>query len=226
MYSLLPAFVAAAFLGFSIFVLAKERMTPVWAPFIAMCFMTFVWQGTWAVLFQTTNVDVAIALAKTGYLFILFLPTAFYHFVTKIVSSRRETALLRISYGLCIVLAILVLTGNEVVNGVSLHAFGYYPRAGRLHPIHIVQTLVLAARSAWLLFKAKQETSESNFRDLFNPCLLSLGVYVLAGTDYAVNYGCDFYPLGVIFIAICPAILAVAIEERDRTHSLGRPGVK
>ena len=225
MYSLLPAFISTVFAGFSLYVLTKERMTRVWAPFIAMCVATCAWQGTWAILFQTTSVGVAVALAKVGYLFILFLPTAFYHFVTEVVSSRREKTLLRTSYGLCVVLAILVLAGNEVISGVTLHSFGYYPRAGRLHPVHVVQTLVLAGRSAWLLFKAKRHAGESGFRDLINPCLISLGVYTLAGTDYAVNYGYDFYPLGVIFIAICPAIFAVAIEERDRSHPLSRPGM-
>ncbi len=224
MYSLLPAVVSMVFAGFSIYVLAKERMTRVWSPFIAVCTATFVWQGTWAILFQTTSVGVAVVLAKTGYVFIVFLPTAFYHFVTGVV-SRPEKTLLRMSYGLCLLLAILVLTGNEVVNGVSLHSFGYYPRAGRLHPIHVVQTLLLAARGAWLLLQAKRHPDASGFRDLFNPCLISLTVYSLAATDYVVTYGNDFYPVGMIFIAICPAIFAVAIEERDRGSSLGRPGV-
>lgn len=223
MYSVLPAFVSAVFLGFSIFVLAKERMTRVWAPFVAMCAATFIWQGTWAILFQTDSEHLAVVLAKTGYLFILFLPTAFYHFVTGVVAARREKTCLWVSYGLCALLAVLVLTSNEVVNGVRLHSFGYYPRAGRLHPIHVAQTLFLAARGAWLLLKAKRDPGTSRFRDLLNPCLVSVGVYSLAATDYAVNYGYDFYPSGVIFIAICPAIFTVAIEERDRSHAFGQP---
>jgi hypothetical protein len=41
----------------------------------------------------------------------------------------------------------------------------------------------------------------------------------MSATDYAVNYGYDFYPGGVIFIAISPGILAVAIAR----YGLMRP---
>jgi hypothetical protein len=189
-----------------------------------MCAATCIWQGTTAVLFQTANLSLAVALAKIGYLFILFLPTTFYHLVMEVVACRRDEPLLRMSYGLCALLAVLVLTGNHVVNGVMLHSFGYYPRAGRLHPLHVIQTMLLAGRSVWLLLRAKRRADGSGLPELFDPCLVSLGVFCLAATDYAVNYGYDFYPLGVVFIAISPTILAVAIEERDRTRGFGRTG--
>ena len=72
MYSILPAFVSALFLGFGLYVLATKGLTRVSVPFALMCATTFVWQGTWAFLFQTTDADVANVLVKAGYLFILF----------------------------------------------------------------------------------------------------------------------------------------------------------
>jgi hypothetical protein len=219
MYSILPAFVSALFLCFGVYVLATEGVSRVSIPFVAICATTFVWQGTWALLFQTTSPDIARVLVKTGYFFILFLPTAFYHFVTEVVSARGDRAILRVSYGVCACLAVLLMTGNEVVSGISLHSFGYYPKAGRLHPIHVIQTVLLATRCAWLLIRAQRATNASGFRNLFNPCLASLAMYCISGTDYAVNYGYDFYPIGVIFIAISPGILAVAIAR----YGLMRP---
>ena len=95
-----------------------------------MCATTFVWQGTWAFLFQTTDADVANVLVKAGYLFILFLPTTFYHFVTEIVSRRDERPLIFASYGLSVLLAVLLVTSNAVVDGFRPHFFGPYPKAG------------------------------------------------------------------------------------------------
>ena len=211
MYSLLPAFVSALFLGFGIYVLVTVGTTRMSVPFIAMCATTFVWQGTWAFLFQTTNPDVANLLVKGGYLFILFLPTTFYHFVREVVSCPGERPLLLGSYLLCVLLGILVVTSDEVVNGFIVHSFGDYPRAGRLHPIHVAQTIFLAGRSAWLLFKARRGADSSSSRKLLDLCLISLGLYSLAATDYAVNYGFDFYPLGVAFITVSLGLLAVSI---------------
>ncbi|MHA7680841.1 hypothetical protein [Cupriavidus sp. PET2-C1] len=41
-------------------------------------------------LFQAEQPDVALLLAKVGYLFIIFLPTCFYHFVTEVTECRTE----------------------------------------------------------------------------------------------------------------------------------------
>lgn len=84
MYSILPAFVSALFLGFGVYVLLTEGLTRLSVPFALMCATTFFWQGTWAFLFQTSDPELSGVLVKVGYFFILFLPTTFYHFVTEV----------------------------------------------------------------------------------------------------------------------------------------------
>jgi hypothetical protein len=219
MYSILPAFVSALFLGFGLYVLVTEGVTRLSTPFALMCVATFFWQGTWAFLFQTTSADVAGALVKVGYLFILFLPTTFYHFVTEVAGRRGERRLLLVSYGLCVLLAILLLTGDEVVAGFRMYFFGPYPKAGPLHPIHVLQTVFLAGRSGWLLVTARREAQGNARRELLDLCLFSLCLYSLAAVDYAVNYGYTFYPPGVIFIAAALGILGFTIAR----HGLMRP---
>ena len=211
MYTILPAFVSALFLGFGVYVLVTAGATRVSVPFIAMCATTFAWQGTWAFLFQTTSPNVASWLVKVGYLFILFLPTTFYHFMVEVVAGRSDRTLLVGSYCLCAMLAFLLLTSHEIVSGFGVHFFGYYPRAGRLHPVHVAQTIFVAARSGWVIVRARRAANSSDSRRLLNLCLISLGLYSVAAADYAVNYGMEFYPFGVVFIAISLGLLAVAI---------------
>jgi uncharacterized membrane protein len=219
MYSILPAFVSVLFLGFGLYVLVTGGVTRLSTPFALMCISTCLWQGTWAVLFQTTSADVAGVLVKVGYLFILFLPTTFYHFVTEVAGRRGEHRLLLVSYGLCALLAILLLTGDEVVAGFRMYFFGPYPKAGPLHPVHVLQTIFLAWRSGWLLVTARREVRGKARRELLDLCLLSLCLYSLAAVDYAVNYGYTFYPPGVIFIAAGLGILGFTIAR----HGLMRP---
>ncbi|TKC91112.1 GHKL domain-containing protein [Trinickia terrae] len=211
MYVILPAFVSAMFLGFGLYVLLTEGITRLSVPFALMCMTTFAWQGTWAFLFQTSSPELAHVLVKSGYLFILFLPTTFYHFVTEVAERRRERPLLIASYALSLVLAILLLTTGDVVAGFGRYFFGDYPKAGTLHPVHVLQTLLLAARSGWLLLAARRHARVREKRRRLDLCLLSLCVYSLAAADYAVNYGYVFYPPGAIFIATSLGILAVTI---------------
>jgi signal transduction histidine kinase len=219
MYSILPAFVSALFLGFGVYVLLTEGVTRLSLPFAAMCGTTFVWQGTWAFLFQTSDPDLAGALVKFGYLFILFLPTTFYHFVIEVAARHGERPLLFASYGLSIVLAMLLPMSDAVVAGYGNFFFGKYPHAGLLHPVHVVQTVLLALRSAWLLLGARLQTQAHDRRRLLDLCLLSLCFYGLAASDYAVNYGIAFYPVGAVFIAVSLGILAVTIVR----YGLMRP---
>ncbi|WP_343665262.1 sensor histidine kinase [Paraburkholderia tropica] len=219
MYSILPAFVSALFLGFGVYVLLTEGVTRLSVPFASMCATTFVWQGTWAFLFQTSDPELAGALVKFGYLFILFLPTTFYHFVIEVSARRSERPLLLASYGLSVVLAMLLAVSDEVVSGYGTFFFGKYPHAGLLHPLHVAQTVLLALRSGWLLLSARRQTEARDRRKLLDLCLLSLGLYGVAATDYAVNYGIAFYPVGAVFIAVSLGILAVTIVR----YGLMRP---
>lgn len=210
MYSLLPAFVSVLFLGFGLYVLNTEGVTRVSMPFIAMCAATFVWQGAWAFLFQTTSAQTADFLVKAGYLFILFLPTTLYHFSIEIVSRRSERPALFASYALCVVLAIILLaTSNGIVDGFSPHFFGDYPKAGRLHPIHVAQTLAVVCRSTWLIYSARRRARSAGGRRLLGLCLAGILVYSCAAADYAVNYGYGFYPPGFIFITLSLGIIAL-----------------
>ncbi|MGO4582045.1 ATP-binding protein [Cupriavidus sp. 2TAF22] len=217
MYAILPAFVSAIFLGFGLYVLVTKGVTRISTSFFLLCVTTFAWQGTWAFLFQAEHPDVALLLAKVGYLFIIFLPTCFYHFITEVSERRTERPLLLASYGLSLVLAVLVLTGGEVVSGFYTYFFGAYPKAGRLHPLHVAQTVLLACRSGWLLLAARRGATGEK-RKRLDLCLVSLGLYSLAAVDYAANYGYAFYPPGVVFIGASLGILAVTIVRYDLMH--------
>lgn len=217
MYAILPAFVSSIFLGYGLYVLVTQGVTRVSTSFFLLCATTFAWQGTWAFLFQAEHPDVALLLAKVGYLFILFLPTTFYHFICEATERRSERPALLASYGFSLILAVLLLTTHQVVSGYYNLFFGDYPKAGPLHPLHVAQTVVLSTRCAWLLLTARTNATAER-RRRFNLCLLSLGLYSLAASDYAVNYGMRFYPPGAIFIALSLGILALSVVRYDLMH--------
>ena len=135
--------------------------------------------------------------------------------MTEIVSRRDERPLIFASYGLSVLLAVLLVTSNAVVDGFRPHFFGPYPKAGLLHPLHVVQTVLLVCRSGWLLIEARRQGRARDVRQLLTQCLVSLGLYSLAATDYAVNYGVDFYPVG------CCLSRSVSGYSRRRSSATG-----
>ncbi|MES2771660.1 MAG: histidine kinase N-terminal 7TM domain-containing protein, partial [Pseudomonadota bacterium] len=146
MYSLLPSFVAVLFLAYGLYIFAENGLTRISTNFIVLCLTTFCWQITWAVLFQVHDPETALYLIKFGYLLILFLPTSLYGFLIEISEKPSERRYVYASYGFAALLGIVLFSSDSLIDGYYQYAFGYYPKAGTLHPIHILQTCLVVSR--------------------------------------------------------------------------------
>src|SRR5690606_25575040 len=142
----------------------------------------------------------AEVLVRLGYLPILFLPTTLYHFLVEITGRRRELPRVYLSYGVAALLA-LTLASDLFVRGYYEFFFGYYPRAGVLHPLHVLQTCVVVLRGLYITWRT-QQTAAPRQRTRLRYCVASLLIYLFAAVDYLCNYGLPFYPPGVFFLAI------------------------
>lgn len=214
MYSLLPALVSLLFLGYGAYVLGSRGASRAALTFFLVCVTTFAWQFTWAILFQISDPELAILLARVGYLMILVLPTTLYHFVVELTRRRSDTVLVRLSYLVSAGLGVALFAGDSIVSGVECKFFGFYPNAGSLHPLHILHTALVIGRAGYVLFR-EQQVAVSTERLRLRYCLASLLIYALAAIDYADNYGLAFYPPGVLFIAVSLGIIAQAMARHD-----------
>lgn len=214
MYSVLPAIVSLLFLGYGLYVVAAHGVTRISSSFFALCITTFFWQATWAVLFQVSDPELAMFLIKFGYLLILFLPTSLYQLLVEIAGQAAERAYVYFSYGITAILAVFLLVSDMFVSGYYEYFFGLYPKAGLLHPLHVVQTVIVVSRGLYITYRT-QKTAPIRLRKQLRWCLVSLGIYFFAAVDYLCNYGIEFYPPGVVFIAIAPGAIAVALTKYD-----------
>ncbi len=214
MYSLLPALVSGLFLAYGIYVLAAKGVNRITCSFFILCIATFFWQGTWAVLYQVENAKTADSLIKIGYFLILFLPTSLYHFLAEISNKRGEYRWIAASYGLSAALSILTLSTTWVIDGYYTYFWGYYPKAGALHPLHVLQTTVVVSRGLFIAWQQQHIASTAQSARL-RLCVASVLIYFLAAVDYLCNYGFSFYPPGVVFIAISLGMLSVAVARHD-----------
>jgi two-component system, CAI-1 autoinducer sensor kinase/phosphatase CqsS len=218
-YSIFPAAVALYFLiaGLAVnFKFSKHRSH---FAFVVLCISTFVWQFTWAILFQTDDPAFADVLIKIGYLLIVFLPTSIYHFLVEVSDTHSERKYVYYSYMIAGIFAVFIILTDMFVSGHYSYFFGFYPKAGALHPLHVVQTIIVTMRGLYLLYK-KQKVAVSLFREQLRYCLVSILIYTFAAVDYLCNYGVEFYPPGIIFITIGLSIFLYALLKKELMTNL------
>lgn len=212
MYSLLPTIVAVLFLVCGLYVVHQKGLNRVSTSFLVLCITTFFWQFTWAVLYQVNDPFTADFLIKVGYLLILFLPTSLYHFLSEITERQRELPFVYVSYVFAAFLGLLLLFTDLFINGHYDYFWGYYPKAGLIHPLHVLQTVIVVNRGLFITYQ-KQKIAKSSDKIKLRYCIVSLLIYFFAAADYLCNYGYEFYPPGVIFIAVSLGVIAVAITK-------------
>jgi signal transduction histidine kinase len=178
-----------------------------------LCFSTFVWQLTWAVLFQTSDPQLSNMLVRIGYLLILFLPTSLYQLLVEVSQATNERKYVYISYGFSLLLAVALMTTDLIVSGYYEYYWGHYPQAGLLHPAHVLQTAIVIIRGLFIISKKQQTVSEPS-RSVLGYCKISVLVYFFAAADYLCNYGIEFYPPGIVFIATSLTIIAYTIRYK------------
>ncbi|WP_460231936.1 sensor histidine kinase [Aurantivibrio plasticivorans] len=212
MYSILPAFVAILFLFFGLYVLHEKGLTKISSAFLILCLTTFFWQAAWAVLFQVENAQVAIPVIKVGWFLILFLPTSLYHFLVQITRQDGDQRWVSVSYVISGILAVLLISTHWVIDGYYEFFWGFYPKAGPLHSVHVLQTTVVVLRGLYITYK-KQQVVQAGEKTKLQFCIISILIYFFAALDYLCNYGYEFYPPGVLFTTVSLGLIAIATAK-------------
>jgi two-component system CAI-1 autoinducer sensor kinase/phosphatase CqsS len=209
MYSVLPAIVAFLFLLFGVYVIHSKGLNRVTTAFLILCVTTFFWQFLWAILFQIKDESLAQMLIKLGWLLILFLPTSLFHFLAEVTGRQDVKKKVYVSYIFSIFLAATHVTTNLVIDGHYHYSWGYYPKAGIFHFLHVLQTTTVVIYGLYISYQ-KQKIVQAGEKTKLQFCNVALLLFSLSAIDYLCNYGVDFYPPGVVFIAVALGLIALA----------------
>jgi two-component system, CAI-1 autoinducer sensor kinase/phosphatase CqsS len=214
MYSLLPALVSGLFIAYGFYVIAAKGLNRTTCSFFLLCMTTFFWQGTWAVLYTVEDPLRADQLIRFGYVLIAFLPTTLYHFLTEISARPSERRWVVISYAVSSIFAALSLGSNLFIDGHYAYSWGFYPKAGLLHPLHVLQTTLIVSRGLMMVWQQERVATQVQ-KSRLRLCIASNLIYFFAAIDYLCNYGFAFYPPGVIFIAIGLGLMSYAVAKYE-----------
>ena len=215
MYSLLPALVSIYFLVAAFYLWRHtDKLERSHKAFLLLCVTTFFWQATWAILFQTTSPALSESLVRFGYLLIIFLPTSLYQLLVELSHNHQERPYVNFSYAISTLLAVVLLTTDLFIDGYYQYFWGHYPKAGSLHWVHVVQTAIVVMRGLFIALLEEKKAYEPQ-KSILNCCKISVFIYFLAASDYLCNYGIEFYPLGILFVASSLTIIGYAMIKKD-----------
>ncbi len=183
--------------------------------FALLCLCTFVWQFSWSILFQVESPRLADALVKIGYAFIFFLPVTIYHFLSIVIEPfHNERRWVYACYAVSAAFVLIMLPTHLFVDGFYKYEWGYYPKAGILHPLHLIMTTIVTSRGLYLV-RATQKKVTGALHSQLGFILASMLIFLFASIDYLCNYGWDFYPPGWGFVAASLSLFAFALVKKD-----------
>ncbi len=217
LYTIPPIISSVLFLFLGIGVYINNRRSAINKTFTLVCLVTFWWQFSWFILFNSQSEKIANYFVRIGYIGIIFIPIFFFHFYLSFLPkiSKFDKYLLYFSYFLGAVFEISLFTSNYFINGFYKYSWGFYPKANFLHIVYLLLLSTLTFRVIYLLFyylgKKKEVSPDYYYQTKF--MLWALLFYVPASTDFIINYGVQFYPFGFLFILIFLGITAYAITK-------------
>ena len=210
--AMLPLFSALSALGLGVsgFFLAKGRLRNV---FLRFCATTFHWQFCWVILFLSGQTDYVDLICRIGYTGIIFLPLFCYETVNAYLDIKPKDT--RVIFTLCIGFLICLWSNDLFIQGAHLHWFGYYPKAGILHPLYLAMVAYLVTRNSISLIQFHRRAKDKIQKYQIQFFLLASVVYSLSSLDYALNYphlisGIRLYPFGVFFITVSVFLFVIA----------------
>ena len=214
--SIPPILSSILFLVLGGFVFSQNRKSNINFTFLLICITTFWWQYSWFFLFNTQDKELAEILVKMGHVGIILLPVTILHFVLAFLkkTDRFNRIVLYLSYSVAALFEISLFTSDYLIDGYYEYFWGFYPKANFLHPFFLVFTTLLLIRIVYMLLGSlKKEANGSPRRFQMEYILISIIFYAFASSDFVVNYGFEFYPIGFIPILLFLGTIAYAIAR-------------
>lgn len=211
--SLIPLITCTAILTVLLVFTPTRLNIKVFQAFVVLSALTIWWHGSWVALFRAGSESAATRIAVFGHMGILFLPVAYRNLYKGILGITRREPLLYVIYGL---LLVALLSTNWIVDGVHRYSWGYYPKAGILHPVYLgLVTWVVLASLADSLQVLRVERDPERRRAIITG-ILGCVVFSLGAVDFLLNYRLvSFYPPGFVASILFILINAVGIMQFD-----------
>lgn len=200
------------------FVLIKRPKSSINFSFFLFCLSTFLWLLSYTITYSITDTKTAITCARIACTSVVFFGTTFYHFVVSYLDETKEFKYVFCAYVITFLMVPFFLFTDLFLSGVYKYYFGFYSKAGYLHPISLVFFFGLFIRGFFLLLfrliKPKN-TDTAEFTVQLKYMFAAFLIALVAAIDFIPKYGLEFYPFGFIFTMLFLLVTSYAILKHQ-----------
>lgn len=194
-----------------------------------MCAFTGIWLFFGSIAYNCQSATTAIFFVRLCYIGVINISIATLHFTTVFLDLKKLKKLIPYFYFIGTIFVICLFSNDLVLNGFQKYFWGYYPRAGVLHPLFLAVFVGIIILSNILLMVSFFRGSVSGLKRLQLKYVVSaIFVFSFASFDFLPNYGIAVYPFGYIPTTIFLGIIAYGIVKYrlfDITIAITRLGV-
>lgn len=218
---------ATVVLLFGIIVVARERGSRVSLHFFALTFSISVWLFAFSLMYATANPRIALFWAKAAFLGIPFIPTAAFHFIVGLEHVERKLHnLIRAMWALSAFFSLIILTTDQIVDGVEHYWWGFYPRYAWASGPYLLFFFFVLGAALWHSYNAYRAADSEVERRRMLWVSVALLVGYLAIFDYLPSFGIGVLPLGFLALSGFVVVMGHTVwryELAEITASLAAP---
>ena len=186
--------------------------------FSGFCFSLFVWLFGYVIAYSTKDEKTALLFCRIACTGAVFTAPTFYHFAVSFLNKRKEIKFVIAAYLAMLFIAPFSLTSNLFLRGVYKYYWGYYSKAGILHPLYLIIFFGIFFRGFYILLieNWKKDSSVDPIKKVqINYIFIAYAVALMGAIDYVPKYGVELFPFGFLFEILFVIIVAYAIKTRN-----------
>jgi len=200
-------------------VFSQKANTQLGRSFGVFCLSFFTWLSAYAVGFSLSDERIALFWFRLGYTGVIFIPVTSYYFGSIFLNIRKHKEIVYLAYTLGGIFVALLWFSQLLVPGLHHYSWGFYPKAGKVHPAFLAFFMSLLSGVYVLLLiaylqKKKNQLTVDSKRIMHVFWALAIGNF--AAIDFVPNYGVSIVPVGFLFMVAMVSIFGYSIL----THQL------
>jgi hypothetical protein len=216
-YALFPSITAVLIALMGFFVLYKNRRNILSITYSFLSFALFLWLMDFSLMYWFAGYyNIAYIFAKIGFVGVILTPVCALHFILEFLNSPYKKYIPYI-YISTIPVIIINFTSHLIYRGLSNNFWGYYPIAGILYFIPLIQFTLTFSTCAYMLFGNLNNPKFSAIKQQQTKYLaVAFSIAVFGAGDYITKYDfVEIYPFGYILMLIFIVIITWSIIKTN-----------
>ncbi len=212
LYSLPPLLAGSLVVACGLWIFMKSHRTVKNITFSLICIGLSTWLFGFFMIYSASSAEEVQFWAKVVYAGVVYIPAFFYHFCVSLLQTHPRCRWIVPNYLISTIFLFLVPT-TYLIDGYYSYFWGFYPRAGLLHPVFLVYFGWVSVLSIFKLHTGYKAAAHALEATRVKYVFWAFVIGYLASLDFVQNYGVEFYPLGYLCVSAWTLIVSYAIAR-------------